>query len=160
MDAGAGEGMVTHHAAVELDTARQPGVTDGQVTGAHHGVIVQEVLPRHLIVERPETAAQLGEEQCLEVLILQHHADVRGQLLGAVVEILHTVGENGGEEAVADKQLVILVQGGAGQSLDIGHLVERGESGFTVEFGGGEEDFADCHGHGGDSFRGGMLGLL
>jgi hypothetical protein len=34
--------------------------------------------------------------------------------------------------------------------LDVGHLVEGGKGGFTVEFGGGEEDFADGHGHGGE----------
>ena len=69
------------------------------------------VLPRHLIVEGPQTATRLGEEEGFEVIILQHHADIGSQLLGAVVEVLHTVGEYGGQEAVAYEQLVILVQG-------------------------------------------------
>jgi hypothetical protein len=38
--------------------------------------------------------------------------------------------------------------------LDVGHLVEGGEGGFTVELGGGEEDFADGHGHGGELLSG------
>ena len=111
------------------------------------------MLPRNLIVEGPQAPSQLGEEQGPQVVVLQHYADIGGQLLGAVVEILHTVGEDGGQEAVAHEQLVILVQGGAGEALDVGHLVEGGEGGFAVEMSGGEEDFAYGKGHGGDSFR-------
>ena len=143
---------MAHHTAIEFNTTRQPSVSDSQVAGTDNGVIVEQMPPRDLVVERPQAAAQLGEEQGLEVVILQHHTDVGSHFLGAVVEILHAVGENGGEEAVAHEELVILVQSGAGEALDVGHLVEGGEGGFTVEMSRGEEDFAYGHRHGGDSF--------
>ena len=80
-------------------------------------------------------------------------------LLNAVVEVNPDALSEADRRRFID-ELVVLVQGGAGEALDVGHLVEGGESGFAVESRGGEEDFAYGHRHGGDSFRGGLLGLL
>jgi hypothetical protein len=44
--------------------------------------------------------------------------------------------------------------------LDVGHLVEGGEGGFAVELGGGEEDFADGHGHGGELLSVWFVGFI
>ena len=103
-----GIGVVPLDPHVPFHTAREPGVAQCQVAGLEHGVDVKQLAIFVLVVKRPKTSANLGQEGCLEMLVFQYHGTEGGQLLLTVISVLDLVRQNALHHAVADVLRLLL----------------------------------------------------
>ena len=92
-DVVAGGGAVTDVSDIPLDTAREPGVSDGQVARLKDGIGKEKLLVCDLIEKRMKSAAVFGEETGTEVFVFKHKGfDLKGQTLTRI-PVLHQIGK-------------------------------------------------------------------
>ena len=98
------------HTDVPLHAAADPGIPQGQVSGAENRIVGDKVLPINLIIQGPQATAQIGHKGGLQIIVFQYGCMKFNVVLSAIVAILHLIREDILQIAISHKQFIVLVQ--------------------------------------------------
>lgn len=124
---------MTTDAEVELDSAAEPRVAEREVARTEHRILVEQLASLVLVIERAESAAQSRYEFSADMVVFDDRGAIYRRVLGAVVAVLHEIGQHGRHIAVVIGDRLRAVLG----------VKQIGERIQLAEMRGGNCDFFD-----------------
>ena len=127
----AGQIMMAATADVPFDAAREPCIADGEILRLEDGIVRYQIAFCDFVEQLPQTAAELREEDGLEIVVFEHGGIERDVFKLCRVTVLHGIRQRVGITAVVYKQFVFFFE--IGDLLARNVAAEGGEDGFGLQ---------------------------
>ena len=118
---------------VPLHAAGKPRIAHGEIAGIQRFILIQQIPAGHLVHQRDQPPAELRQEPRAQKFVFQHDTAVAALRLLARVHILRPVWEHIAPEAVAEEDLVVLVEHGLRVLLHIGQPLQSRQTALLPE---------------------------
>ena len=120
----AGERVMADDRGVPLHAAGKPRIAHGKIAGVQRFVLIQQISAGRLVCQRDQPSAELRQKPRAQKFVFQHDAAIAALRLLARVHILRPVREHVAPEAVAEEDLVVLVEHGLCVLLHVGQSLQ------------------------------------